>query len=191
MSFTPEVELQVHTDGRLDIAEVARRTEGYSGADLQAIVSESQLASVLQFLAKAKEAEAAEDGHGSVTADLDTPVVAYEVSHLAARMYLVSRCAMVTSLCFNDCEGACLHLTYTVAPVVSGVTSNACVQHVLSTLDKSRPSLSAGDREDMYARYKKFMRAREGSARSPFSKETEAAKKNVTDSMQSMRVAMG
>lgn len=42
----------------------------------------------------------------------------------------------------------------------------------------------------MDARYKQFMKSREGSSRSPFSKESEAAKKNVTDSMNTMRVAM-
>jgi SpoVK/Ycf46/Vps4 family AAA+-type ATPase len=72
--------LQVQMGDSVDIAEVARRTDGFSGADLQAIVSESQLAAVLQYLDQVK-AEGGDDGERNLAAaaELSTPLVTQEV----------------------------------------------------------------------------------------------------------------
>jgi SpoVK/Ycf46/Vps4 family AAA+-type ATPase len=74
--------LQVHTEEAIDVEEVAQLTEGFSGADLQAIVSESQLSAVLAHLEKLQAAETAtgvHNKHGEHT----TPYVTSTVWFLA------------------------------------------------------------------------------------------------------------
>ena len=56
--------MQVEGKSDIDIPALAQRTAGSSGADLQALVSEAQLASVLRHLAALKEAESSGEGTG-------------------------------------------------------------------------------------------------------------------------------
>lgn len=65
------------------------------------------------------------------------------------------------------------------------------VQDVATALESARPSLSAGDRKAMEGRFNKFRKTREGKKVSPFSKDAEAARRAVTDSADSQRVALG
>jgi hypothetical protein len=50
--------------------------------------------------------------------------------------------------------------------------------------------MSAQDRAAMDLRFSKFIKTRAGSTRSPFSAESEAAKRSATDSTNSQRVAL-
>lgn len=82
--------VQISTDGSVDLSGVAAATEGFSGADLQAIASEAQLTAVMAFLesAKAKETEAGAGGRSQ----LEPPKVAQQVLPRApARRILVNR----------------------------------------------------------------------------------------------------
>lgn len=55
--------MQVKHDDAVDCAQLAGQTEGYSGADLRAIVSEAQLTAVMSRLEDLKAAEAAGAPH--------------------------------------------------------------------------------------------------------------------------------
>jgi hypothetical protein len=74
--------------------------------------------------------------------------------------------------------------------------SNACgnvvcfVQDINAALENARPSLSKADRDAMDRRFDKFRKARDSQKMSPFSKESEAAKKSLTDD-NAMKVALG
>jgi hypothetical protein len=74
--------------------------------------------------------------------------------------------------------------------------SNACgnvvcfVQDINAALENARPSLSKADRDAMDRRFDKFRKARHSQKMSPFSKESEAAKKSLTDD-NAMKVALG
>jgi SpoVK/Ycf46/Vps4 family AAA+-type ATPase len=71
--------LQVKTDGNVDLDRVAACTEGFSGADLQAIASESQLTAVLTFL---EEAQLTEERIGAeARKGLTPPCVTQQVRH--------------------------------------------------------------------------------------------------------------
>lgn len=65
------------------------------------------------------------------------------------------------------------------------------MQDVASALENARPSLSAADRKAMEGRFAKFRKTREGQKVSPFSSESEAARRSVADSADSQRVALG
>lgn len=65
------------------------------------------------------------------------------------------------------------------------------LQDVAKALDNARPSLSAADRRAMEGRYDTFRKTREGQKVSPFSKESEAARRAMADSADSQKVALG
>ena len=63
----------------MDLSGVANATEGFSGADLQAIASEAQLTAVLRFLESAKAKEAELEAGAAGRAQLEPPHVTQQV----------------------------------------------------------------------------------------------------------------
>jgi SpoVK/Ycf46/Vps4 family AAA+-type ATPase len=57
------LDVQVKHEDAVDCAQLAAETEGFSGADLRAIVSEAQLTAVMAHLERLKAAEAAGSPH--------------------------------------------------------------------------------------------------------------------------------
>jgi hypothetical protein len=64
------------------------------------------------------------------------------------------------------------------------------MQHVDQVLEKARASLGPEERTAMHQRYQSFRQSRQDSTVSPFSAEREAARRNLTKSMNAMKVAM-
>jgi SpoVK/Ycf46/Vps4 family AAA+-type ATPase len=78
---------QVKKMEAVDCAQLAGDTEGFSGADLRAIVSEAQLAAVMAHLEKLKAAEAAgmpHDNHATQEAPALSAAVRFPALHLVS-----------------------------------------------------------------------------------------------------------
>lgn len=76
--------IQVRHEDAVDCVQLAAQTEGYSGADLRAIVSEAQLTAVMTRLEDLKAAEAAgspHDTHATQEAPALTAVVRPYLHH--------------------------------------------------------------------------------------------------------------
>jgi SpoVK/Ycf46/Vps4 family AAA+-type ATPase len=77
--------VQVKHEDAVDCAQLAGQTEGYSGADLRAIVSEAQLSAVMAHLETLKAAEAAgrpHDNHATQEAPALTAAVRFPALHV-------------------------------------------------------------------------------------------------------------
>lgn len=78
--------MQVKHEDAVDCAQLAGETEGYSGADLRAIVSEAQLAAVMARLEDLKASEAAGSPHDP-HATQEAPALTAEVC-VSSSVYL-------------------------------------------------------------------------------------------------------
>jgi hypothetical protein len=106
------LDLQVKRKDAVDCAKLAAQTEGYSGADLRAIVSEAQLTAVMAHLEGLKAAEAAgspHDNHATqeapaLTAAVRFPALYIVESSLQSIVYLLVVSAVVFRESFFCCK---------------------------------------------------------------------------------------
>lgn len=70
------IDVQVKHEDAVNCVQLAAQTEGYSGADLRAIVSEAQLSAVMARLEDLKAAEAAGSPHDTHATQEAPPLTA-------------------------------------------------------------------------------------------------------------------